>query len=91
MATETKIPFFLPDSFNIVPQPEMGETKLIEKPKSDLGIILSDKSDEEILELLKELSPSKLELLVLELSDPNDIEGLLQFFLRSESTHYDLL
>ena len=46
VTTENKIPFFLPDSFNIVPMPEQGETKVLEKPKSDMGIILTDKTDD---------------------------------------------
>jgi len=66
-----KVPFFLPDSLNIVKKPETQETST-EKPKLEEPSELTphlEHSPESITSFLKTLSPGKIELAIVQLTE----------------------
>jgi hypothetical protein len=85
--TDDKVPFFLPDSFNIVKAPVTEEAEegvqVVTSTRTEFGALLSESSDAVVMGILYEASPSKIELLLLELSATDEIAALIEFLLRN--------
>jgi len=83
---KANVPFFLPDSLNIVKEPalvqtEDGQTHFLRtsSESSELGELLSLPATS-LLERFKTFSPSKIELLVLQLTGDKELTLMMEFF-----------
>ena len=90
-----KIPFFLPDSLNIIQENRETETSKGEKhvihsdsDVSELGEILKLPINS-VIEHLKSCSPSKIELYVLQLNGNKELLLMLEFFRQSIENRHD--